>query len=112
MQNRTHALFFRVRDEAGNCSLEHFDQTTHQSSEPLKTMMNAADILAETHPEMGKRYDAVLYKIDGVTEYMIGYEFFLYPNEEVRNDRKNPGKGQPRRDEQRGQRSQRPRAAQ
>ena len=91
-----HELFIRTQQD-GEIILVLLGSQEHPSKETLDELLTVADNgirLAAKHPD-----DAVIYKIDGVCEYMIASAFFIWPNTpEWWNDRKNPSKGHQRRD--------------
>lgn len=92
-----HELFIRTTKPTGEITLARLGSKDHASKETLDELINIAD---ESVVAAGQQdTDAVIYKIDGVCEYMISVAFFKYPNTpEWWNDRKNTGKGQQRRD--------------
>jgi len=110
MAAHLHELFYRCKNEDGTVTLTLFSSLSRNSTECGGDLLKLIDGLAKEKKHLTESRDAILYKIDGVCEYMISREFYLWPNNEGNHDRKNPGKGQQRRDryESRGSRSPRP----
>lgn len=93
----THELFYRCKHEDGTVTLNRFASHSRNSTEAGEDLIQLIDNLAKEKKHLTESRDAILYKIDGLCEYMISREFYLWPNVQEHHG-KNTGKGRERRD--------------
>jgi hypothetical protein len=100
MREHLHELFYRnVKD--GNVSLTRFSAQRVRDAEVRDDLINLCEGVAKDGKTLNPERDAIVYKVDGSTEFFVSRYFYLWPNYTDREDYhgKSSGKRQQGRDQ-------------
>lgn len=84
MREHLHELFYRnVKD--GNVSLTRFSAQRVRDAEVRDDLINLCEGVAKDGKTLNPERDAIVYKVDGSTEFFVSRYFYLWPNYQDRD---------------------------